>query len=252
MHYVNRSGNKQYQPSEQIAEDYTIEKTIGEGRFGICYLVSDGQKSYILKQLKRGMLKKAGAKARYEEEILKSIQHESVPRFIKKIEREDFYGYVLEFKEGRTFEDIIYLDKYVFEREEIYRIGCQLVEILKYLHSKSIVHRDIRVPNTLYDGQKVNLVDFGLARWINNEKYRADMDFAFLGDFLLHLYYSSFELKGFKKRPWYDELQLLPKELVFLKKLMGVNPRYTSIIEVEHDFYKTFEELTQLTAQVKL
>ena len=234
--------DKQYQPSEQI-EDYTIEKTTGEGRFGICYLVSDGQKSYILKQLKRGMLKKAGAKARFEEEILRSLQHESIPRFIKKIEREDFYGYVLEFKEGRTFEDIIYLDKHVFEREEIYRVGRQLVEILKYLHSKSIVHRDIRVPNTLYDsdGQMVNLVDFGLARWINNEKYRADMDFAFLGDFLLHLYYSSFELKGFKKCPWYDELQLHPKELLFLKRLMGVNRRYTSISEVEYDFYETFE-----------
>lgn len=232
--------DKQYWQSEQIA-DYTIEKTIGEGRFGICYLVSDGQKSYILKQLKRGMLKKAGVKSRFEEEILRSLQHESVPRFIKKIEREDFYGYVLEFKEGRTFEDIIYFDMHVFEREEIYRVGRQLVEILKYLHSKSIVHRDIRVPNTLYDGRKVNLVDFGLARWINNDKYRADMDFAFLGDFLLHLYYSSFELKNFRKRPWYDELQLHPKELILLKRLMGVDQRYTSIFEVEHDFYETFE-----------
>jgi len=163
--------DKQYQPSEQIA-DYTIEKTLGEGRFGICYLVSDGQKKpYIVKQLKRGMLKKAGAKAWFEEEILKSLQHESVPQFIEKIELEYFFGYVLEFKEGRTFEDIIYLDKHVFEREEIYRVGSQLVEILKYLHSKSIVHRDIRVPNTLYDDQKVNLVDFGLARWINNENF---------------------------------------------------------------------------------
>jgi serine/threonine protein kinase len=233
--------DKHYKPSEHILE-YTIEETIGEGRFGICYKASHGQKLYILKQLKRGMLKKAGAKAQYEEEILKSLQHESIPQFIKKIECESIYGFVLEFKEGRTFEDIIYLDKYVFEREEIYRIGSQLVEILKYLHSMSIVHRDIRVPNTLYDGQKVNLVDFGLARWINNEKYMADMDFAFLGDFLLHLYYSSFELKGFKKRPWYDELQLHPKELLFLKRLMGIYQRYTSIFEVEQDFYETFED----------
>jgi len=69
------------------------------------------------------------------------------------------------------------------------------------------------------------------------------MDFAFLGDFLLHLYYSSFELKVFKKRPWHDELQLQlqPKELSLLKRLMGVDQRYASISEVEHDFYETFE-----------
>jgi len=232
--------DKIFKPSEYINE-YSIEEMIGEGRFGICYQVSHNQTSYILKQLKRGMLKKSGAKARYEEEILMSLQYDSIPRFIKKIEHEDFYGYVLEFKEGRTFEDLIYFDKYVFEREEIYRVGSQLVGILKYLHSKGIVHRDIRVPNTLYDGQKVSLVDFGLARWINNQKYRADMDFAFLGDFLLHLYYSSYEFKGLKKRPWYDELQLPQKELLFLKRLLGVEQRYESICEVEQEFHEMIE-----------
>jgi len=62
-----------------------------------------------------------------------------------------------------------------------------------------------------------------------------------LGDFLLHLYYSSFEFKGCKKRPWYDELQLRPKELLFLKRLMGVEQRYKSIFEVEHEFHEMFE-----------
>lgn len=33
------------------------------------------------------------------------------------------------------------------------------------------------------------------------------MDFAYLGDFLLRLYYSSFEFKGRNKRPWYEELE---------------------------------------------
>lgn len=233
--------DKSYKPSEHINE-YSIQKTIGEGRFGICYQVSHDQKLYILKQLKRGMLKKSGVKAHFEEEILKSLQHDSVPRFIEKIERKDFYGYVLEFKEGRTFEDVIYLDKHVFERAEIYCVGSQLVGILKYLHFEGVVHRDIRTPNTLYDGETVNLVDFGLARWINNKKYKADMDFAFLGDFLLHLYYSSVEFKGGKKRPWYDELQLPQKELQFLKRLMGVEQRYQTISEVEHEFYETFED----------
>lgn len=230
-----------YKPSEQI-DEYSIEETIGEGRFGICYRVSCDERSYILKQLKRGMLNKAGTKDKYEKEILQNLQHDSIPRFIEKIEREDFYGYVLEFKEGRTFEDLIDFDKRVFEREEIYRVGSQLVGILKYLHSKRIVHRDIRTPNTLYDGQKVNLVDFGLARWINNKKYKADMDFAFLGDFLLHLYYSSFEFKGGKKLPWYNELELNLKELHFLKRLMGVEQRYKSISEVEDGFYESFKD----------
>lgn len=42
---------------------------------------------------------------------------------------------------------VFHLDKRVFEREEIYRVGSRLVGILKCLHSKGIIHRDIRVPN---------------------------------------------------------------------------------------------------------
>lgn len=234
--------DKIFKPSEQI-NGYTILKILGEGRYGICYQVFRSQKPYILKQLKRGMLKKSGVKARFEEEILKTLRHESIPRFIERIELEGFCGYVLELMEGRTFEDIIYLEGYAFSREEIYRVGSQLIEILKYLHSKGVVHRDIRVPNTLYDGRKINLVDFGLARWINNRKYRADVDFAFLGDFLLHLYYSAFESEGGKKRPWHEELELTERELLFLKRLMGVGQRYGSILEVENGFYEAYRDL---------
>ncbi len=232
--------DKIFKPSDQI-DEYLIVKVIGEGQYGICYQVIQNQKPYILKQLKKGVLKKTGAKACFEEEILKGLRHEGIPRFIKKIECENFCGFVLEFKEGDTFEDVIFINRYVFNRPEIYRVGRQLIQILKYLHAKGVVHRDIRVPNTLYDGQKVSLVDFGLARLANNKKYRTDMDFAFLGDFLLHLYYTSFEYQG-KKGPWYEELNLTEKELLFLKRLMGIEQRFNDIAEVEYMFNKAFHQ----------
>ncbi len=233
--------DKIFKPSDRMNE-YTIENIIGEGRYGICYKVSTGERLYILKQLKRGMMKRAGAKACFEEEVLMNLQHKNIPRFIEKIEQKDFHGYILEFKEGKTFEDVIYLEKHVFGREEIYRVGSRLVEVLKYLHSKGIVHRDIRVSNALYDGGTVYLVDFGLARRIDDKKYRADIDFAFLGDFLVHLYYTSIDFKAGKRIPWYRELELTEKELIFLKRLMGVEQRYKSILEVEKNFNETFED----------
>lgn len=223
--------DKILKPSDQVNE-YKVQKILGEGRYGVCYQICHGPELYILKQLKRRMLKKSREKVYFEEEILRTLEHKRIPRFIEKIELEGFCGYVLEFKEGKTFEDIIYLDKYIFSREEIYNVGSQLIDILKYLHSKGVVHRDIRVPNTLYYEQKVNLVDFGLARWINKEKYRANMDFAYLGDFLLHQYYSSFECKEHKRHPWYYELELTEKEQLFLKRLMGVEKRYKSIVRL--------------------
>ncbi|MCX7922985.1 MAG: protein kinase family protein [Clostridia bacterium] len=227
--------DKVYLPGQQIV-GYTVLELLGEGRYGICYLVSEGDRQYILKQLKREMLKKIGHKVSYEKEILRSIQHDSIPRYIKKLEFDDFFGYVLEFKEGKTFEEIIYKDNYTFKREEIYDIGMQIINILKYLHSKGIVHRDIRVPNTLFNNGNVYLVDFGLARWANNEKYKLDVDFSYFGDFLLHLHYTSFEGEGAKAKPWYEELQLTENEVTLLKRLLGIEERYKSIEEIEVDF----------------
>jgi len=233
--------DKVYLPNQKIGK-YTVLKVIGEGRYGICYLVCDIKRQYILKQLKRGMLKRSWTKVGYEEKILTSVKHECIPGFIKKIEHEKFYGYVLEYKKGVTIEELIFAENHVFGRKEIYRIGMQIINILKYLHERNIVHRDIRVPNTLYDGNKVSLIDFGLARWINQKRYTVDVDFSYLGDFLLHLYYTSFEPKDNKKKAWYEELDLRHDEVLFLKRLMGIEERYKSIQDVEQDFIKaTFE-----------
>lgn len=227
--------DKVYSPTEKIGE-YTIKKILGEGRYGICYLIYKDKKQYILKQLKKGMLKKIGFKVNYEKEILQKVQHGHIPKFIKKLEYDTFSGYVLEFKEGKTFEEIIFEDNYIFDRKEIYNIGMQLINILKYLHDIGVVHRDIRVPNVLYNEQKVYLVDFGLARWINKKNYTADIDFSYLGDFLIHLYYTSFESNDSKEKPWYEELDLLKNEKIFLKRLMGIDDKYENINQVEADF----------------
>lgn len=251
-----------FSPGAQIGE-YTVLDIIGEGRYGICYLVQDGENKYILKQLKRGMLKKSIAKTGYEEEILMSLSHSRIPRFIKKIRFKDFYGYVLEFKAGKTLEEVIYNEGYIFTPEEIYRIGLQVIEILTYLHGNNIVHRDIRVPNTLYDDGQIYLLDFGLARWVDQKRYKVDVDFSYFGDFLLHLHYTSFELtsdkivevktgagccglktlgrfwskiRGNKAKVWYEELELKQEVVLFLKRLMGLEERYKSINEVERDF----------------
>lgn len=227
--------DKVYSPMECICE-YTVLQMIGEGRYGICYLACKDGNTFIVKQLKKRMSKKARNDLLFEEEILESIEHERIPRLISKISTAEFNGYVLEYKEGKTFEELIYKNYYNLPREEIITIGYQLIEILQYLHYKGVVHRDIRVPNTIYKDGKVYLVDFGLSRKMIDCRYTADIDFSYLGDFLLHLYYASFERSNSKSKPWFEELTLTENETVLLKRLLGIENRYRTIDEVENDY----------------
>ena len=109
------------------------------------------------------------------------------------------------------------------------------------MHGKGIVHRDIRIPNVLIDGENVFLIDFGLARWADGERYRYDTDYSYLGDFLLYLLYSSYEPKSRPaKGPWYEELSLDGRQKSFIKKLFGMEPPYKGMDQIKEDFIAAF------------
>ena len=40
-----------------------------------------------------------------------------------------------------------------------------MFEVLEYLHGRNVVHGDISVANVTDDGEKISLLDFGLARY---------------------------------------------------------------------------------------
>ncbi|MDS0524857.1 protein kinase [Clostridium sp. SHJSY1] len=228
---------KTYKPGALI-RNYKILEKVGEGRYGVSYLVALDDDEFILKTLKPKSMKKSGHKIIFEEEILSSLDHLSIPRIIDTIKEDDIYAYVLEYKSGKTIEEMIFGDGYRFTPCEIHKIGLKMISIVKYLHEKNIVHRDIRIPNVIMDNEEVYLIDFGLARFVNNKRYIPSVDFSYLGQFFLHLYYSSFEKTSIKSKPWHEELVLSEEEMIFLKKLLGIEKRYENIYDVERDFLK--------------
>ena len=234
---------KIYPPGCLIGE-YKVIKLIGEGRFGVCYLVDLDGKQYVLKEIKPKAIKKSGNKIRCEQEILSSIDHPSIPKIVDTIKNDNIYAYILEYKSGKTIEDMLFGDNHIFTATEIYKVGIKIIDIIKYLHERNIVHRDIRVPNVIIDEEDIYLIDFGLARLVNKERYTPSVDFAYLGHLLLHLYYSSFKKTNKKSEPWYSELELSLGEVNFLKKLLGLDHIYKSIYDVEKDFLKL--EIVQL------
>lgn len=221
---------------------YTIETSIGEGRYGLCFLArSNLGEKVAIKKFKSSLFKKNSEKNAYEAVILSKLNDKRIPEFLGVINEKGFYGFVLEFKNGITVKNMLFKYKHIFSHEEFFNIGFKLIRIIKYLHENGVVHRDIRIPNVLIHNDEVYLIDFGLARWADNNQYPHNLDFSYLGDFLLYLLYSSFETKEkSEKLPWYKELSLTREQNSFLKKLLGLEQAYGNINEIETDFIGVF------------
>lgn len=225
-----------YYKKGEIVNGYSIVEKIGEGRYGIVYLaINDKNEKCIVKQLKIEMLEVTREKLFYEEKLLNDLSDlndSRFPKFISKFKDDDREGYILEYIEGKVFEDLL-VDGYEFSKKEIYQVANKLLDLVDILHSKNIVHRDIRLPNVIIkENKEFALIDFGLARNID-ENHEKEIDYWYIGDFLLHLYYSSYiETDDEEERPWYEELNLIPEEKTLLKKLMGIEESYKNTEEI--------------------
>ena len=168
-------------------------------------------------------MEKSKDKLFYEEEIMKSLDDKKFPKFIEKFDYEDTKFYVIQFVQGKDFYELLSFDEYEFNRNEIYDIAQKILKIIITLQEKNIVHRDIRISNVIMNEKKdLILIDFGLARYIDEEKYKKEIDYWYMADFLIHLYYSSYydDNLELEDKPWYEELDLKNDELIFLKRLM--------------------------------
>lgn len=231
-----------YEENDKIG-GYTIQQLLGEGRYGIVYLGLDEKNNKcVIKQLKKSTIKKSKSKLYYEELILKRLKQPYFPRFISHFKDGAREGFIMEYMEGEVFEDILYKDRYQFKRDEIYQICSQLLDLVEQLHSCKIVHRDIRLPNVIRKNpNELSLIDFGLARIMDETTYSKEEDYWYLGDFLIHLYYTTYRKTNIIERPWFKELELTPEEMTLLKRLMGIDKPYGSILEIRQQLNKIWK-----------
>lgn len=99
----------------------------------------------------------------YEREIniLKKLNHPSIPKYLDSFSTEDGFCLIQEYKEALSLGK-----KPIFNPEDVKNIALKILEILVYLQNKlpPILHRDIKPENILVDHNiNVYLVDFGLA-----------------------------------------------------------------------------------------
>mmetsp|Transcript_3054 Transcript_3054/g.7315 ORF Transcript_3054/g.7315 Transcript_3054/m.7315 type:complete len:575 (-) Transcript_3054:324-2048(-) len=155
-----------------IAEIYDIDhdSCLGEGINGkvlSCTKKSNGHE-YALKPLSRSNFAAKRASLLYNEvEIYLQLDHPNVCRLIEVFEDEKFVYLVMEICKGKELHDRLADCKRFSERDAAH-IVFQMFDAVGYCHSHSIVHRDLKLENWVYDtmddNSNLKLIDFGFSK----------------------------------------------------------------------------------------
>ncbi|MEH7093330.1 serine/threonine protein kinase [Neobacillus vireti] len=232
-------------------------KHLGMGSYGHSYLVMDlfTQQMKVLKALRiHKRMTKSGKKGfELEKELLKSINHPGFPHFFEEGSDKEKPFYTMEYIEGKNFEQLIFSEGWTITELGAFKIVEELLTLIEYLHSRDIIHRDIRIPNVIFDGSKVRLIDLGLGRYIGQEKVdkivtkQIDLrrgvnfqaDFYGLGHFLLFLLYSNFSFESHKKeKSWEEELDVSSWAKHIIRRLLQIESAYDDCSQIREDIGK--------------
>ena len=105
-----------------------------------------------------------------EIQIHKQLDHTNVVKFEHFFEDEENVYILLELCENKSLSELMRKRGTLTEFES--RFYCkQIINALKYLQSKNVLHRDLKLGNLLLDGNmNIKLGDFGLAMFLEKEE----------------------------------------------------------------------------------
>ena len=165
-------------------DDLTLEKLLGKGAFGEVHLtkLAGDDKYYATKVYDREKVEPTPAMKYLKNEIsiMHSLDHPNIIKLIKVKKTKKHFYIVTEFANGGDIEGLLakYQEKHgkPFSEEIVQYLMRQIISAFQYMHSKNIMHRDIKLENILvnFDNEEdkqnlnimkavVKIIDFGFA-----------------------------------------------------------------------------------------
>lgn len=151
---------------------YRAGKILGKGAFGKVSLALHklAKKLVALKLLNKELIKNESSKDKVMQEvkILKRFRHPNVVKLYETFESDKHIIVVMELWAGGDLLNYVRKRRRLKESYAKY-IFKQIIEGIAHVHSKGILHRDIKLDNILLDGKGIiKIADFGVSRIVTN------------------------------------------------------------------------------------
>jgi len=170
---------KKFSNGTVLNNRYRILKSLGEGAFGVVYMVED-MVNHNTRRAMKEFAKEAIPKGKEElllreTRFLAGLSHPGLPRVVDQFFLEQNYYMVMDYIEGDTLDSIFIMMDEPFTEEEILPWFFELSRIFDYLHSQDppVIYRDLKPSNIIINSQnEAKLIDFGTARFFDPVKVK--------------------------------------------------------------------------------
>lgn len=159
-----------------MIKQYRKGRFLGKGAFADCYEVTeiDTGKTFAAKIINKKTLLREVAREKFANEIIihRSMKHKNIVHFEKYFEDQNNEYIIMELCQNRSLKELVRGRKKLNEVETRFFM-MQIIEGVEYIHSKDVIHRDLKLGNLLLGrNMQLKIGDFGLAIRIDSGERR--------------------------------------------------------------------------------
>lgn len=172
---------------------YEIIKVLGQGSFGITYLasvqvsgelgsinahvaikeffmsdVNGRSENTVTSSSKAGLFDKYRDKFVKEAYNLSRLNHPNIVKVLECFEANNTVYYAMDYIQGENLDDYIRERGYLAESETL-RLSDKILDALGHMHSKGMLHLDLKPSNIMMKRGEPILIDFGLSKQYDEE-----------------------------------------------------------------------------------
>uniref|UniRef100_A0A915ABQ3 non-specific serine/threonine protein kinase n=1 Tax=Parascaris univalens TaxID=6257 RepID=A0A915ABQ3_PARUN len=153
-------------------DDYEKIAVVGRGAHGVCWLCRRKddvfRQTVIVKTVSLdGLTAEEETAIMGEVTLLQRLHHPHIIGYYESFKTENALSIVMQYAEGGTMDKMISDQKGVFfSEQQVLNYFTQVSVGLEYMHSKQILHRDLKTQNILLNKKRtiVKLSDFGISK----------------------------------------------------------------------------------------